>query len=128
MTTLKTCTDAIEANLIRTKLESEGITCFLINENFTNLMPHFHNMLGSGVIIKVTDIDYPQAKKLLDEFWPDAKTPVCPHCGSENLQYGLGRKKAKAWLLILVSILSFIPFNNIKPHHICKTCGSEFTI
>jgi len=38
-----------EAHMIKGRLLNEGIDCFLTNENITNLMPHYNNMLGSGV-------------------------------------------------------------------------------
>lgn len=46
---LTTCNDSFEANLIKDKLENEGIECFLTNENFTSLFPIYNGILGSGI-------------------------------------------------------------------------------
>ena len=50
---LKTYGFVFEATLVKGRLENEGIPCFLTNENFSSLMPHYINMPGSGVHLYV---------------------------------------------------------------------------
>ncbi len=49
---LKTCNTPFEANLIKGMLENKDINCFLTNENFSNLMPHYNGIMGAGVQVK----------------------------------------------------------------------------
>ncbi len=60
---LATFDNSISANILRTKLESEGIICFLYNEHFTNLMPHYFDLLGSGVLVMVPTDQLKKAKR-----------------------------------------------------------------
>lgn len=123
---VKTCDSAIQANLIKTKLESEGITCFLANENFANLMPHYYTLMGSGVIIKVPESEVSSAQEVLERCFPSKSNPICPNCGSKNLTYGLGRNKMKKWMVVLMSIFVFMPFSNIDMFFKCNDCSTEF--
>ena len=45
---LITCNNAIEANLIKGRLEVEGVQSFTTSENISNLIPMYNNMLGGG--------------------------------------------------------------------------------
>jgi hypothetical protein len=56
---------SFEANLIKGRLESEGVPCFLANENITTLLPHFNRMLGGGVQIMVFERDLEKASEIL---------------------------------------------------------------
>jgi len=122
---LTTCNSAIEANLIKGMLENNGIKCFLTNENFSNLMPHYNGVMGAGVQIIVADSDVKQAKALLLS-QPDETEIVCPNCGSLNISYGLGTNKIKLFFAVLMSLLIWIPFGNIRATYLCKDCKTEF--
>jgi len=89
-TRLITCDSLAEAHLIKGKLNNEGIECFLTNENITNLMPHYNNMLGSGVQIIVNEVDLIAARKIIkDKLAPDNDIIVCPYCGSTDIGLGI---------------------------------------
>lgn len=62
---LLTCNTAFEANLIKGRLENEGIEGFLINENITTLMPHLNPISGSGVQLMVFQKDLEKAREIL---------------------------------------------------------------
>lgn len=64
--TLTTCYQSPEAHLIKGKLEDAGIHCFLTNEHFTDMMPVFTGMLGSGIKIMVLKEEYEEAKSILE--------------------------------------------------------------
>ncbi len=121
---LKTCNDLFEANLIKTRLIDSDIDCFLTNENFTTLYPGYNGMMGAGIQIMIDEKDADKAIELLGQ---DSATKIkCPNCGSENVAYGLGRKKFGKIALICLSVISMIPFNNIKLAYSCKDCKTEF--
>ena len=61
---LATFSNTISAHLLRTKLESEGIPSFLNNENITNLLPHYFNIMGSGVQVLVPSEKLEEAQNI----------------------------------------------------------------
>ncbi|MFH1049364.1 MAG: DUF2007 domain-containing protein [bacterium] len=64
---LKSCSDVIEANIIKGHLESEGIQCFIANEHISNLLPSMNTMKGEGPQIMVMESDYERAMELIAE-------------------------------------------------------------
>jgi len=70
--TIKTFTLPIEAAIIRGRLESEGIECFLTNELTTQVNPLYSNAIG-GVELQVRESDLQNAIAILKEggYLPD---------------------------------------------------------
>lgn len=64
LVTLATFMYTLRAYLIKGRLESEGIECFLFNENFRYAL---HVNLEDGIVLKVHADDYEKAKKVLDD-------------------------------------------------------------
>lgn len=124
---LTTCNNSIEANMLKNLLENEGIECFLTNEYFSNMMPGYSGMMGAGVGVMIDDKDLETAQKVLAGSASEQKK-VCPYCGSEDIVFGLGRRKLGKIAVILLSLLLIIPFGNIRKKYFCKTCRSEFQI
>lgn len=121
---LMTCNSAFEANLIKTRLIDEDIECFLTNENFTTLLPGTNGMLGAGVQVMIDEKDKERANAIIK---PENSTITkCPNCGSENIVLGLGKKKVSKILFIFISVISTMPFNNIKRTYYCKDCKTDF--
>ena len=121
------CDNLAEAHILQGKLENEGINCFLTNENFTNLMPLYNNMLNSGIHIMINELDYDKARELVkDKINPDIEDLVCPNCGSSNIVLGLGKIKGFKIFNVLIALLCFIPIGNLKPKYYCKQCKNEF--
>lgn len=118
---LTTCDNTISAHIIRTKLESEGIPCFLKNEYFTDLMPQYFNLLGSGVQIIVNQEDLLNARQIIHI---DSGKITCPECGSENIRNDISRKQN--WLSALVVGLLGVPFANMLNNYHCSDCKSSF--
>ncbi len=110
--------------MIKGLLENESIECFLTNENFTTLMPIYNGMLGSGIQIMINEEDSERAIELLSK--QSAEGLKCPYCGSENVIFGLGKKKFKKIVIVILSALSAIPFNNIRNTYYCNDCKIEF--
>lgn len=124
-TILTTCNNAFEASLVKGMLENNEIKCFLTNENFSTLMPHYSGVMGAGVQIIIDEKDMPKAKELL---LPQSKENVlvCPGCGSLNVSFGLGSNRVKVILAVLFSLFIWIPFGNIKCIYYCQDCKTEF--
>lgn len=62
---LTVCGNQLEAYTLKNLLENEGIEAYLTNENFTNLMPGYIGMLGSGIHVMVQEEDMEKALKVL---------------------------------------------------------------
>jgi len=115
-----------EAHIIKGRLLNEGIDCFLTNENFTNLMPLYNNMLGSGIQIIINERDIVKAKDIIkDKIEPNNSKLICPNCGSENIGLGLGQRKVFKIFNIIIALISFFPIGNLKPKYYCKECKIE---
>lgn len=124
-TILTTCNNPIEANLIKGMLENNEIKCFLTNENFSTLMPHYTDIMGAGVQIIIDEKDMPKAKELLLS-QSKGNALVCPDCGSANVSFGLGSNWIKKILAVLFSLVIWIPFGNIRSTYYCQDCKTEF--
>jgi hypothetical protein len=123
---LLTCDNIQEANLIKGRLENEGIPAIVTNENFTTLMPFYNGMLGAGVQVLVHEHDYQRASELLVLNTIDDSAIKCPNCSSSNIKFGLGVKKRNKIFMVLLSLLFFVPFGNIKSTYFCLDCRTEF--
>lgn len=64
---IKSCIDSFEANIIKGKLENEGIECFLTNENLSTLLPHHFMSEISGVQVLVDEENVEKALEILKE-------------------------------------------------------------
>ncbi len=62
---LLTCDNSFEANLIKGRLENEGIESFLTNENITTLMPHLNTLFNSGAQVMIFEKDLERAREIL---------------------------------------------------------------
>ncbi len=117
------------AELAKSKLESEGIYCFLANKNHIGMNWLYSLALG-GVKVQVKEEDAELALKILNEDFSSELSEVeneftllctnelCEQCGSSNLELINYSRKAGAWSLLL----SF-PFIFFKKRYKCKDCG-----
>lgn len=64
--TIKTFTYAYEVAVLKGRLESEGITTFIKNENFSQIASLYSNAIG-GVQLQVREDDIPAAIEILKE-------------------------------------------------------------
>jgi hypothetical protein len=123
---LQTFQNPIEANIVKCRLESEGIECFLTNENISRLLPNFSFMFDAGIQLMINENDYEKASEILELNKIQNREVTCPHCFSENVKFGLGKHKLKKIFAIFISLLTFTPFNNIGYIYYCKDCKTEF--
>lgn len=123
---LTSLNNSIEANLLKIRLENEGIECFLANENFSTLMPIYNHMLGGGIQLIVAEQDEEKARHvLMDTLSPNNAELCCPKCGSNQIKLGLGKHKFFKLFTIFLSALMFIPMGNSRVYYICKKCKTE---
>ena len=121
-----------EAQIIKGRLEAEGIQVFL-TDNFTiDTDPLVSNAIG-GVKLKVLSEDELKAKDVLrsikkyslDE---DGNFVKCPECKSEHVQVFSTVKDFKSFFAFLFGfIVGTLPFY-AKHKFRCEECNTEFDI
>lgn len=129
--------DPMLAHIIRTKLEDNGIPCFIADENTITVNPILNNAIG-GIKLKIFEHDLERCQEILardgdmheqDHFEIDEEThtpAICPYCGSTNIRYGSATEKKANWLVMVVSLLFLIfPFYARKSWH-CFNCQRDF--
>jgi len=131
LVTIATYSQAIEADLSRTRLESEGIDCFLADEHTVTVNWLYSNAVG-GVKLKVRESDGQRAIEILRRQPVTADDPDdqvaehdeirCPRCDSTDVNYERFSRRLTfaSWLL-----LSF-PFPFFKRKWECRKCGLQW--
>ncbi|EHQ29312.1 putative signal transducing protein [Mucilaginibacter paludis] len=135
--TFETYYDPMLAHIVRSRLEDNGVACFIADENMIGINPLYNNALG-GIKLKIFERDLEKCRAILaqDQTIPadehveiDDETQgivICPYCGSTNVRYGAATKNRFGWLSILVSlVLSVYPFSTRKAWH-CFNCSEDF--
>ncbi|WP_417611761.1 DUF2007 domain-containing protein [Owenweeksia hongkongensis] len=130
--TLKTFDNSVEAHILKTKLESEGIPCYLFDEHTVSMNPLYNVTLG-GIKLKINSYDAVDALEVLQSIESnpvtddDDKTIVFPKCGSDDYYSGFKSMKGVGGVLMAtISILLSVFPIFLKNVHKCKTCGTEF--
>ena len=107
--------DQPQAMADKSLLESEGIACFLTDQNNIGL-----NRMG----LQVLDSDLERARALLtSEASPDhSENPVkCPECGSGDHFRPPSRVEVPLGILA-----SFLPFFTPTQKRVCRACGHHW--
>jgi hypothetical protein len=124
--TLETYYDPMLAEIIRGKLESNDIPCFIADDGMIGINPLFNQTLG-GIKIKVFQSDLEKCKAIIaqndsltiEEIPKPSSmedTIVCPFCGSTNVRFGQATVNKFGLLTLIVSFfLSFTHFTIAKP-------------
>ena len=123
---LRTFDNSIEAHLLKSKLESEGIECYIFHENTATLTP-----IAIGAIsFKVYQKDFPKAYEIMTEMQrlvPKDKNGniiCCPKCRASKLII-IKRKQKKQFKGLLGKIKSFFNSHEISVV-VCEACKKEF--
>jgi uncharacterized membrane protein len=134
LVTALTFDDSVSAHLVKTRLENEGIKCFIFDEHINNVMPIYGQAVG-GIRIKIKEEDVLKAKQLIEE-WElrpflnqSNETLTCTSCGAQELYAGFKSfKTSLGWLTLAISFLFMIyPFYS-KTVYRCKNCEEEMDL
>ncbi len=143
--TVLTATYGSEVAVIRGRLESEGIICFVQDELTVQVNPFYSNAIG-GVKLQVRESDLEQTIEILKEAgyiqdndsepyndpsalneYPheeeDNKAEiVCPFCGSKDV----AQSKKAGWVFLLTALLLGYPTPFFYKRYHCFNCKQEF--
>lgn len=131
--TIKTFNDAISAHILKNKLESEGVQCFIFDEETVTVDPLLNFAIG-GVKLKINDFNRDRALVIINAieetpFTDNADNAIrCPSCNSTQLYNDYkSMKDPKSFMASVISILiGAFPFYS-KSVYKCKKCGEEFS-
>jgi len=123
---VKTFDSYITANIWLSKLQDQGISCYLKDQFTVTIDPILSNAIG-GIKLCVNDSQLERAKDLIAQFEEENKqTQKCPNCGSLNVQYVSQPGNPTNWL----SAIGFWMFGSYaisaKQVYHCYDCGYEF--
>lgn len=134
LVTLKTCDSAIEAHMIRSKLESEEIACYVFDENMVTLNALYANAVG-GIKLKINRFDIDRALLVLEEIeqnkFVDSDNQVvhCPDCNSTDFYDHFKSFRGIKGMLSLIFSFAFLTYPLFyKTVYKCKKCGNEMDI
>ncbi len=120
-----------EAIIIKGKLESEGISVFLRDNNTIDTYPLYSNAVG-GVKLFVKNDDYIKANEVLSqisEYSMDETNQLanCPKCNEKQIKMTTSINDTKSLLAFIFSMLFIImPFYS-KHKYKCTKCKFEFS-
>ncbi len=130
--TLKIFDSAIEAHILKNRLESEGIVCHILDENIVTLDPLLNFAVG-GIRLQVSESDFVKAKGVLAEI---EATPLrneqdesihCPSCSSTQLYSDFKSFKDVKGIVSIIAAFFFTVFPIYsKSVYRCKECNTEF--
>ncbi|AEA44462.1 putative signal transducing protein [Fluviicola taffensis] len=132
--TFKTFDNSMDAHILKIKLESEGIVCFLFDEHIVSVNPLYSNLVG-GIKLKINEEDLIHAKNIVLELeqtpytTDDEKIIACPKCESKHIESGYkSMKSIGAVFSAITSFLLFIFPVYRKTVYKCLDCGNEFDL
>jgi hypothetical protein len=122
LVTVATFSLPFEVHLAKAKLESEGIECFVADENMVSLNWLYAGAIG-GIKLRVSESDYLQAKKILNaeplDFTlrgEDAAVLTCPRCHASKVR-----------VLKAATVFWRQFFRRPKASHECLECGQAWS-
>ncbi len=118
--------NAIEANIVRTKLEAHNIPCFLTEENLANLYPG-QNYMMFMVRLHLFAKDQELAQNILREGNMAVNNDItkCPQCQSTKIDRDFPKKLSEKFSSALSILFFGIFFPKRKVYH-CIECDQEF--
>lgn len=132
LVTVATFSDVLEAKIVQSMLESEGISCFMQDENIIGINWMLSAAVG-GVKLKVRESDLNEASLLLSEntkmimvpdFASDERAQInidavrCPECGSDNVV----REKLSRRAFFLSWMFLGFPLPFFRNSYSCLSC------
>lgn len=130
--TIKTFDNSIETHLMKSKLESEHIMCFLFDEYIVGLNP-LYNVTVGGIKLKISKSDIAKATEIIEAteksvlINDQGEVIKCLKCESEDIYSGFkSMKGTKGILSAIVSFIFMVFPIYFKTVYKCKNCGNEF--
>lgn len=119
---------AIEANIVKGKLDAYDVACFLIDENTNNLYPG-NPILAFRVKLHIFAKDKERAQQILDDQTylsiDTESTVTCLRCNSPRIERDFPRQFDQKFSSSL-SVLFFGVFFPEKKIYRCQDCEFEF--
>ena len=131
--TFRVYNDPMLAHIERTRLEDNGIPCF-VDDSTMSVYPIYGNTIG-GIHLKIFERDRERAESILaeevslkvEELTDDEAQVVCPYCGSNNVRYTIGIADDANWLTRAISaVANLFPFDDGDKDWHCFNCGQDF--
>lgn len=130
--TIKTFDNIMDAHMLKSRLESEGVECFLFDKEMVALNTLYTWAIG-GVKLKVLQKDVPKVIEILKDI---SETPltnelgeevVCPNCNSTKIN--TGHNSASGLKAVFLAFIGFLtstlpPF--FKTRYYCTDCEHVF--
>lgn len=134
LVTVRIFDNPINAHMLKSKLESEGIHVYLQDENTIGIDPLVSNALG-GIKLKISENDIEKTRLVLKELDDtpyrdeDDNIAQCPKCESNDLIVGYNSMKGfiQIFSAIISLLLMLFPLY-LKTVYKCKKCGNEFKL
>jgi len=133
--TIKSFSDTFDANIVKARLESEGIECYLEHESVVNIAWMSSDAIG-GLKLKVNENDYERAMNIInsgidfneaDEFVQDEDVEThngkrCPVCNSQAIIETVYPKV----LSFFFSLFGFVSEKSYIKKDNCSNCGNKW--
>lgn len=119
-----------EAQIVKGKLQSEGIEVFLKDQVLIDTDPLISRAIG-GIKLNVRAEDEERAKKIIEQIERYSVDDIgnrlqCPECGSYKVEMQTSIKDFKSFLAFLFSFLTFaLPIHTTYEYH-CESCKTNF--
>ncbi len=121
-----------EAQIIKGRLEAEGIECFLTDNHTIDTDPLVSNAIG-GVKLKVRTEDEKRALQVLESISKysvddEGVQITCPKCHSGKVELFTSVKSVKSFFFFCISFLvNALPMHIRREYH-CATCNNKFEL
>lgn len=121
-----------EAQIVKGRLEAEGIEVFLFDEFTIDTDPLISNAIG-GVKLKVLSDQVLKAQHILDTIHPyslddNGDNLICPNCKSDKIELFSTVKDIKSLFWFIFGFLfSALPFY-AKHQYTCESCKTHFDL
>ena len=121
-----------EAQIIKSRLEAEGVEVFLFDQFTVDTDPLVSNAIG-GIKLKVWAEDEQQAFKILqsisDYSLDDTGQEIeCPVCGSSKVEMVTSVRDVSTFLAFLFSFFTASLPIRTKHEYRCETCKQKFNL
>ena len=123
---LQSFNNYVDAHLLRSRLESEDIECWLQDENTVTINPIWTNAVG-GIKLMVKKEDFVRASDIFRETENNRKQAIeCPNCKGHNVELVSTPRKASNWISAIFGFLLGDYAMSVDKVNHCFDCGHEF--